>query len=70
MIFIKTFFVKGMDERKLLQVSMDGPSMNLKFLRLLQSGWKKKDIQELLDIGTCELHTIHGALKTETEASG
>ena len=44
---------EGMDERKLLQVSMDGPSVNLKFLRLLQSEWKKKDIQELLDIGTC-----------------
>ena len=49
---------------------MDGPSMNLKFLRLLQSERKKKDIQELLDIGTCGLHTIHGAFKTGTEASG
>ena len=58
-----------MDERKLLQVSMDGPSVNLKLLRLLQSE-RKKDIQELLDIGTCGLHTIHGAFKTGMEASG
>ena len=28
------------------------------------------NIQELLDIGTCGLHTIHGGLKTGTEASG
>ena len=28
--------------RKVLQVLMDGPSMNLKFLRLLQSEQKKK----------------------------
>ena len=61
---------EGMDERKLLQVSMDGPSVNLKFLRLLQSERKKKDIQELLDIGTCGLHTIHDAYITGTEASG
>ena len=35
---------EGMDEKKLLQVWMDGPSVNLKFLRLLQSERKKKDI--------------------------
>ena len=33
---------------------------------LLQSEQKKKDIQELLDIGTCGLHIIHDALKTGT----
>ena len=35
---------EGMDEKKLLQVLMGGPSVNLKLLRLLQSERKKKDI--------------------------
>ena len=60
------FSDERMDERKLLQVSMDGPSMNLKFLRLLQSMHKKEDIQELQDIGTCGLYTFYDALKTGT----
>lgn len=61
---------KGVDERKLLHVSINGPSMQLKFFSLQQSEWKKKDVQELLDIGKCRLHTIYHSLKTGTEASG
>ena len=38
------FSAERMDEKKLLHVWMDGPSVNLKFLRLLQSERKKKDI--------------------------
>ena len=35
---------EGMDERKLRQMLRDGPSLNLKFVRLLQLDQKKKDI--------------------------
>ena len=49
---------------------MDGLSVDLKVLMLLQSEQKKKGIQELLDIDTCGLQTIHGALITGTEACG
>lgn len=41
---------------------MDGLSVDLKVLMLLQSEQKKKGIEELLDIDTCGLQTIHGAL--------
>ena len=44
--------------------------MQLKFFSLQQSEWKKKDVQELLDIGKCRLHTIYNSLKTGTGASG
>lgn len=47
---------------------MDGLRVDLKVLMLLQSEQKKKGIQELLDIDTCRLQTIHSALKTGTEA--
>lgn len=45
---------------------MDGLGVDLKVLMLLQSEQKKKGIQELLDIDTCRLQTIHSALKTRT----
>lgn len=56
----------GLNWKKILQVSMDGPNVNLKLLRLL-----KKEIEEdadsghhLLDIGSCGLHVLNVAFKT------
>jgi len=53
--------------KRMLQVSMDGPNVNLKFLRELKMYLKTEtvaDDPELLDIGTCSLHVVHGAYKT------
>ena len=58
-----------MPDRKLLQVSMDGPSVNLKFLKLLQDDRMEKGLPQLLDIGSSGLHILHGAFKTCTEKS-
>ena len=52
--------LEGLDLSKLVQVSMDGPNTNLKFLQELRS---------LIDIGSCSLHIIHGAFKTGSEAT-
>jgi hypothetical protein len=43
--------------QKLIQVSMDGPSVNWKFL------------PQLLDLGSCGLHVIHGAFQTGHKAA-
>ena len=56
-----------MDERKLLQVSMDGPSVNHLFLKVLNEERNAKDLPKLIDIGTCGLHTVHGGFKTGAE---
>ena len=58
------------DMSKLLQVSMDGPSTNLKFLEVLQKERNGDGLTEVIDIGTCNMHTVHGALETGTNASG
>lgn len=63
--------LSGLDLHKLLQVSMDGPNVNIKFLRLLTSYLKDAtDMPELLDFGSCGLHTVHDAFKTSIMAIG
>lgn len=58
--------------KKLLQVSMDGPNVNHKFLRELLA-----KLQEFstpppvpLDLGSCGLHVLHGAFKKGFEETG
>ena len=65
MTFLQNLKDTGLDAKKMLQVSMDGPNVNLKFLKDLKKylGDSPSD-PELLDFGTCSLHTIHGAYKT------
>ncbi|GBM79337.1 hypothetical protein AVEN_32951-1 [Araneus ventricosus] len=49
--------------KNLLQISMDGPNLNLKFWRHLHSQLKEEKGFSLLNIGTCSLHIIHGAFQ-------
>ena len=59
--------------KKMLQVSMDGPNVNLKFLRDLQAflaNSSDPDDPVLFDIGTCSLHVVNGAYKTAHNACG
>ena len=52
--------------RKLLQISMDGPRVNWKLLSLLCEDREKDDadLPKLLNIGSCGLHVVHGAFYT------
>lgn len=51
--------------KNMLQISMDGPNVNLKLHSLLQNDLKENfGSQSLLDIGSCGLHIVHGAFKT------
>ena len=56
-------------EDKLVQLSMDGPSVNVKLLQVVQDVRKDKGLPHLLDIGTCGVHTLHGSFKTGIEKS-
>ena len=61
--FLKS--VDGLNLRKLLQVSMDGPNVNFSFLKLLKS-YLEDDTSEnpiLFDLGSCGIHTLHNAFK-------
>ncbi|XP_047990547.1 uncharacterized protein LOC125229685 [Leguminivora glycinivorella] len=63
----------GIDTKKILQVSMDGPNVNKKFLQDLKSKLKNEGEAGdpiLLNMGSCGLHNLHNAFKKSMKASG
>ena len=55
---------------KIIQVSMDGPSVNLKFMQEIIKHREELEIEEkMIDIGTCGLHVVHGAFKCGIEST-
>ena len=59
--------VETLNQSKLTQISSDGPSVNLKFLSIIND---EGDHRPLIDIGTCDLCTIHGSLENGIISSG
>ena len=59
-----------MQVSKLSQVGMDGPNVNIKLLKMIQAERSENEQHQLIDIGSCDLHTIHNAFKTGTESTG
>ena len=61
-----------LDMSKLIQVSMDGPNVNHKNLEKLIT--ERSDLypqfNDLIDIGSCSLHVMHGGFKTAFQATG
>ena len=47
-----------------VQISMDGHSVNLKFYHNLFQECKGEELPDLLNIGCCSLHVVHGSFKT------
>ena len=54
----------------MIQVSMDGPNVNLKFCKELTNERSESAIPALVDFGSCCLHIINGAFQRGTEQSG
>ena len=59
-------------QQNIIQVSMDGPNVNIKFLKNLISEREDSDpdLPSLIDLGTCGLHVVHGAFRTGFENTG
>lgn len=55
---------------KILQVSMDGPAVNHKFFKALQTEVLNDYNKKIIDIGTCGLHVLHNAFRKGVAASG
>ena len=53
-----------LDSNKLFQISMDGPNVNLKFYEAVVTERNENEQHQLINIGSCGLHKIHGAFKT------
>ncbi len=71
-------FKEGLAElplNKMLQVSMDGPNVNWKFIQLLEEDlWMKpgtpQNFPRFLNLGSCGLHVVHGAFNTGHDKAG
>ena len=49
----------------MLQVSVDGPNVNWKLYDSIVEEWNENDdYPDLIDIGSCSLHVVHGAFRT------
>ena len=48
---------------------MDGPSVNWKFYEAVTKDRAEDKLHQLINIGSCGLHLIHGAFKSEAEAT-
>ena len=58
---------KGLKHCNLLQCSMDGPSVNIAFLRRLNAQLESEQCPPLIDLGTCSLHPVHTAFRKGVE---
>lgn len=54
----------------LLQISMDGPSVNWSFYEKFGRKLKENNDSELINIGSCGLHVLHGAFQTGFRETG
>ena len=61
--------LSGFDLSKQIQLSMDGPSVNWKVLSDMRKEREETGSNHLVNIGSCNLHVVHGALKSATEAT-
>ena len=68
-----THFKQGISRlypKQLLQVSMDGPNVNWKFYTDLTKERNSEELPQLLNIGSCGLHIVHGGLQKSVNESG
>lgn len=62
--------LKVFEMAKMVQLSMNGPNVNLKFFKKLKEQRKKLESPRLIDFGSCHLHIVYGTLKPCVETGG
>ena len=70
---LKTAFlslIDCFDHDRLIQISMDGPKVNILFYKKVVEFRSKENHKPFIDLGTCNLHVMHGALKTGVKSTG
>jgi hypothetical protein len=62
--------IQSLQKANLLQLSMDGPNVNWKVFEDLQSEIQLENGKNLLNVGSCGLHVIHGAFRSAMSETG
>ena len=60
---------KKLKSENLYQISMDGANVNKKFYEDFSRKFGDENYHRLIDIGSCSLHIVHGALRAGVEQS-
>ena len=55
--------IDGLDPSRMVQVSMDGPSVNWKFHKALNNQRDESKLPTLIGIGSCSLHIVNGTFQ-------
>ena len=61
--------ISEVDESQVMQVSFDGPNVNLTFFKKYASMEEEKELDPLMDLGTCGLHVVHSSMKAGAKVS-
>ena len=61
--------MEELDQSKMCQKSMDGPSANWEFFNSVTKKREEDELPALINIVSCGLHVIYGAFKTGVEAT-
>lgn len=61
-----------LNPNKLLQISMDGPAVNWKLLRIFQEDKSQEDpdAPKMINLGSCGLHVLHGSFQDGERETG
>ena len=59
--------MKDLCENKLVQISIDGPNVNLKLLEKISEEQTSNEFHQLVSTGSYGLHMIHGAFHARAE---
>ena len=57
--------LKHLDQQNLLQLSMDGPSVNWNVLDIVSEKRNENEFEQLLVIGSYSQHLLHGVFKND-----
>ena len=68
--FIKSVLESGLQAKNIIQVSMDGPSVNWKFYGELKKKVNADYGTTLVNIRSCGLHVVHNSFKRGMDATG
>ena len=56
--------LSSLDRKVMCQISMDGPNVNKSFYRKVTAKRDELGLPGLINIGSCNLHNVHGCFKT------
>ena len=54
----------------MIMLSMDGPNTNWEVLNKVKDHRNKNDLPQIMDVGSCGLHVVHGAFNSGVKATG